>query len=708
MWFTAAVLIMIAVQSVAIVLNINSQNLNADVRHTQDILRAANRIDKSISNIALASRNYVLSNDESAVAQIPFERKEIHDALESLRGLVKGHVGRTRSIREIGEVLGQYQFSIDGLQQSVARNDTEAAETVIQQGQSLVNQAKARIRTFMDAERSTMRDDQACAADSASLSLITTIVGTALSLVAIAAVVVMLSRESDALAKAQKELLQNEIITREIFDNATQGISLRDLHGRFQVVNAALLKWLGKSREEVVGHTEAEVLRPTSAALLIPIGERAAREDRVIEETVEVPGPSGPRTYVIVRFPVRDPNGTMMGIGGVSTDVSEMANARHMAEEASASKSEFLSRMSHELRTPLNAIIGFAQLLEMYPELEKHRDKVKHILDGGRHLLDLINEVLDIGRIEAGMLSLSPEAVSAREIIDEVMTLVNPIARNSGISIKQETAGSDLLLYGDRQRIRQVLINLVTNGIKYNVENGQVTIRATERDGAVRIEVVDTGQGVPAALVDRLFTPFDRLGAESQKVEGTGLGLALSKMLMSAMDGALGYHPAEPRGSVFWIELPRCQGAAPASSSSQILESSISAFAEERTVLYIEDNLANVQLIKTLFETMDRINLIVAMNGRQGITLASESVPDLVLLDLHLPDMDGEEVMNEVRRLDKLRSVPIIIISADATERQIRRLIDKGAFAYVTKPFDLKELLARVDEALAGKDPQPQ
>lgn len=382
-----------------------------------------------------------------------------------------------------------------------------------------------------------------------------------------------------------------------------------------------------------------------------------------------------------------------------------LEQARDEADRANKAKSEFLSRMSHELRTPLNAILGFGQLLDRQNPTQTQRSRLRHILSAGRHLLDLINEVLDISRIEVGRMQLSLEPVCVADALQEALDLMRPLAVERRIQLSADVdIDATVHVLADRQRLKQVLLNLLTNAIKYTPVSGRVAVSyISDNVESVRISVSDTGPGIDDEKLARLFTPFDRLGAELSTVEGTGLGLALSQRLMNAMRGSIGVDSAPGNGSIFWIELPRTK-----SPLEQIpvrkprVQKRRSATGSDRhTVLYIEDNLSNLTLVEQVLEERPGIELLTAMQGKVGLDLARQHLPNVILLDLHLPDIAGWEVLSQLKADEATRNIPVVVISADATKRQVNRLLAAGASAYLTKPLDVVEFFRVLDETIS-------
>jgi PAS domain S-box-containing protein len=396
---------------------------------------------------------------------------------------------------------------------------------------------------------------------------------------------------------------------------------------------------------------------------------------------------------------------TARDVTALKTAEIALREAHQHAARATQAKNEFLSRMSHDLRTPLNAVMGFAQVLQLDPLTSTQRDSLAHILRGGRHLLELINEVLDISRIESGRLSLSLEPVALVEAVREATELIRPLAEQRGIAIEATDVGGITVL-ADRQRLTQILLNLLANAVKYNRHDGRVTVSA-QRAGLHRVRVViaDTGAGIPADKLALLFTPFERLGAEHSGVEGTGLGLALAKGLAEAMNGALTAESVVDQGSTFTLELPESDRVAlPRNDADPAPSAAVDTVG---LVLYIEDNRSNLELMERLLALRPGIELAHAPDGGTGLTVVRDRRPDLVLLDLHLPDVPGEEVLRQIWADPATRRVPVAVLSADATPAQKRRLLAAGAIAYLTKPFDIADVLQLVDRIVASPARDP-
>jgi CheY-like chemotaxis protein/anti-sigma regulatory factor (Ser/Thr protein kinase) len=360
--------------------------------------------------------------------------------------------------------------------------------------------------------------------------------------------------------------------------------------------------------------------------------------------------------------------------------------------------------MSHELRTPLNAILGFGQLLQLEDLTQEQNESVDHMLAGGRHLLGLINEILDISRIEAGSLALSPEAVDVAGVVKDTVDLIRPLAAERELDLVAPGEASDApAVQADHQRLKQVLLNLASNAVKYNRHGGSIRVAyEATAPGRVTIVVEDTGPGLAPDKLARLFTPFDRLGAEQTDVQGTGMGLALSKGLVEAMGGSLSADSTEGRGTSFAIELPAAAAATDQGGADAAPPPPAPDPGRVHTVLYVEDNPSNLRLVERVLAERGGVDLLTTAEGEEVQRLVHRHQPELVLLDLHLPDTDGEEVLRRLKADPRTADVPVVVVSADVTPEHIQRMLAAGAREYLTKPLDVAQFRAVVDNLLVG------
>lgn len=537
--------------------------------------------------------------------------------------------------------------------------------------------------------------------------------------------ILITSRDISARKHFEERLRSSEDRFKTIFDQSPIGMALADLEGNFILVNVALGDILGYAPEELTQHNFQDLTHPEDIAADVRLMRRTLNgeistytmEKRYLHKgggivwaalyvTLLHDTDGNPQVFLAQIQDIterrRASQALQRSMQAADRARAEAEQAREEAERANAAKSEFLSRVSHEFRTPLNAILGFGQLLDMSTQLaERDRQSVSLILKGGQHLLELINEVLDISHIESGRLALSPEPVNVRDICLESLELVRHLANEREITLETgSVANAHAYVEADRQRLRQILLNLFSNAIKFNRSGGRVTLKVEENltEQRVRIYVTDTGPGISPARQERLFQPFERLSSEEHREDGPGIGLALSLRLAEAMGGTIDLSSDLGHGSTFWVEMPRSpdplgrlQQLAP------VLEND-SGLPREFLILYIEDNLANIRLMQGLLVQRPQVKLVTALKGDVGLEMAQTQKPDLILLDMHLPGMAGLEVLDALQEAEETRAIPIVVVSADASHRQGERVKARGAAAYVQKPFNLVDFLRLLDE----------
>jgi PAS domain S-box-containing protein len=518
-------------------------------------------------------------------------------------------------------------------------------------------------------------------------------------------------RAEEAVREGQRKLEAALETNQLIMDNSQDVICTIDESGRFVTMNEASEALWGFLPNELIGRRYMELVHPgdhaateTAAKDILDTGKVSDFVNRYIRKDGSIVSVLWSASW----------SASKKMLFCVAHDVTERARieealreAKTEADRANHAKSEFLSRMSHELRTPLNAILGFGQLLERQDPTPQQRGRVDHIMSAGRHLLNLINEVLDISRIEAGHLQLSVEPVAISQVLEEALDLMRPLAADRAMQVSVDVQPEkDLHVLTDRQRFKQVLLNLLTNAVKYTPVGGRISV-SVEQSGSTkrRVVITDTGAGIAKDKLTRLFTPFDRLDVEQSGVEGTGLGLALCQRLMHAMAGDIGVKSTIGKGSAFWIELPAAESPLTALPRNRLPGLDNNSAAEGGKILYIEDNLSNLNLVEQMLAERSHIELLTAMQGGLGIDLARQHSPDLILLDLHLPDLRGHEVLARLRKDKTTQHIPVVVISADATAGQIQRLMKAGAHSYLTKPLDIAEFFRVVDEALRFSRP---
>jgi signal transduction histidine kinase len=391
----------------------------------------------------------------------------------------------------------------------------------------------------------------------------------------------------------------------------------------------------------------------------------------------------------------------------VEQRTEEMKRAKEAAEKANRAKTEFLSRMSHELRTPMNAILGFTQLLQMdskNPLIDNQKKSLEQVSSAGHHLLELINEVLELSKIESGLLDLALTTVNITPILENVISISQPLADEKGISLEySEILAIECFARVDPLRFKEVILNLISNAIKYNKPNGSVVIFYEKQEkGYMRLGVKDSGYGITDKNKDKLFKPFERFDVAAKQIEGTGIGLTIAKQLIELMGGAIGYESVAGEGSLFYIDVPVSDEMSESLIREKRLDSSFASSTDfnEMKILYIEDIPANVDLVKQILAQRKNIEFLSVSNAFDGIEIAKAQIPDLILMDIHLPGMDGLTAFEKLQGIKETQGIPVIALTADAMDGDIKKALEMGFKRYITKPIDVIHFFKTIDEVL--------
>lgn len=519
--------------------------------------------------------------------------------------------------------------------------------------------------------------------------------------------------------KLDQRLRDQQFYTRSLIESNMDALIATDPSGMISDVNKQMEALTGCTRDELIGAPFKNYFTdPERAEAGI---KRVLAENRITNYELTAHARDGKETVVSYNATTfHDRDRTLQGVFAAARDITErkhldqalhetnikLESAKSIAEKANLAKSDFLSSMSHELRSPLNAILGFAQLIESGspPLTPRQKSNIDQILLAGWYLLDLINEILDLALIESGKLLLSLEPMSLNEVMSDCQAMIEPQAQKSGISLTFPQFDCPYFVKADRTRVKQILINLLSNSIKYNKAGGTVAVNYSANTAErIRISITDTGEGLSGDNLSQLFQPFNRLGRETGTEEGTGIGLVVSKRLVELIGGEIGAESTVGEGSVFWIELNRTVAPQIALDDDQflaIIPAKISAEAPLRTLLYVEDNPANLLLVENLLERRPDIHLLSAQDGLHGIEVARASLPDVILMDINLPGINGIHALEILRKDPTTAHIPVVALSANAMPRDIVRGLEVGFFRYLTKPIKLNEFLDTLDAAL--------
>ncbi|CRM80627.1 ATP-binding protein [Pseudomonas sp. 25 R 14] len=721
-----------------------------DVRRVLLVQGDIQTVHTLLAEAAASVRGYLLTHQEDFLPGYLKAKPLIESALRRL----DSHVRDERVRAQLTAIAPLINSKIDGLEQMLRDREAkpESLTTILVNNKYILDELREHIGTMLTLEDTLLAERTAAAYATRQRLLFSTLLAALCGLFGAIVAVLFLSKgivarvqqvqgnaqrlalgqplqpqppENDEigqlgtrlveagllLAERERALRDNEERLRLIIDGVKDyGIFALDTQGYVTSWNAGAERIKGYTEQEIIGQHFSMFYLPQECPQHPEMALREATRDGHYMEEAWRCRKNGSRFWASVVITAQyDSSGTLRGFSKITRDITDrraaeiaLRTAREEAERASLAKSEFLSRMSHELRTPLNSILGFAQLLDMdAPPGQKAQ--IGHILRAGQHLLILINEVLDIAKIEAGRLPLNIESVPLAIALQEALTLVSPMAADAGIQLAPlPILAADSGIVADRQRLTQVLLNLLSNAIKYNRPEGQVSIEVKIDQQRIAVSISDTGKGIAADRLVRLFKPFERLETDPN-VEGSGLGLALSKSLLEMMNGSLTVQSQPGVGSRFTLELAFVHlqdavGAAAAALDNRPLIPALADPEVQGKVLCIEDNLSSLALIETVLQRRPGIKLLSSMQGQLGLDLATQHAPQLILLDVSLPDIDGLNVLQRLRRCAITRTTPVLMITADATDLTRQALSDAGATAVLTKPIHIPSFLAHLDQ----------
>jgi PAS domain S-box-containing protein len=720
--------------------------------HTSDVLKRAKGLLSSLTDAETGMRGYLLTGDKAFLESYLAVRDDISGQMEELRQITLIGASRTH-VDALTPLVDEKMAHLSRAIELYHNGDTTAAiETVSSgEGRRLMDSIRAEVNSINQIEESALSLDEAKFQTDMRLLFTVIVVSSLLVILLTLSFAYLIYRETqqriknvvhletrhflEAEQELNKQLQQTNVALQVSEDKLVvtlnsigDAVIATDVDGRVALLNPVAEQLTGWAKADAIGRPAGEIFRiineETRQPAAMPVTEtlKHGTIQGLANHTILIARDDSEISIADSCAPIRDREDRVVGAVLVFRDVTERTRldhalheknldleyARSVAEKANLAKSEFLSSMSHELRSPLNAILGFAQLMESdsLPPTSAQKQSISQILQAGWHLLKLINEVLDLAKVEAGQVSLSPEPVSLAEVMLECHGMVESQAQQHGIELIFPRFDIPCFVRADRTRVKQVLINLLSNAIKYSIKQGTVKVEYAESaPGRIRVSIRDSGAGLSQEQMSQLFQAFNRLGQEAGGVEGTGIGLVVAKRLVELMGGEIGVESAVGEGSVFWFELlsvdePRLLLETGGIAALEALHLNGEHGAYLNTVLYVEDNPANLKLVEQIIARHPGIHLLAAINGTSGIEIARASLPDVILMDINLPDINGFEALKILRSDPSTLNIPVVALSANAMPRDIQKGMDLGFFRYITKPIKLTEFMTALNDAL--------
>ncbi len=696
----------------------NERNEAHRLQHTLEVLNNISQIKIDLLIPSAMVRGYLISGNEQDLSELERYKASREAALGRLSELTAESPVLTKEWLALNSALNtrkEIAKHLIALRKSGgldAARDYLISENVSEQRKSLFQI----FHSMEDEENRLLSESHAKLVRARTASIALGITTTLALFTLIAMTYLLIRKQMEDSLKSQQALESSSTRVMTILNTVSDGILTINKHGIVETMNPAAERLFGYPASEVIGKN-IKMLMPASyrdshdghMERYLETGEK-----RIIGMGREAHGQHKDGHI----FPIELSVNEMVLDGekhftGVAHDISSrkksqqaLIDARDEADRANRAKSEFLSSMSHELRTPMNAILGFSQLMEYDDTLSaEHKDNVQEIIKAGEHLLVLINEVLDLAKVESGRVELSLEPVEVCAIIAECIPLVNALADKRSIRLSHKGL-QGVMVRADRMRLKQALLNLISNAIKYNRDGGSVHIEIQTADlpekDNLRILVTDTGQGIPPERITDLFQPFNRLAAENSGTEGTGIGLTITRRIVEMMNGSVGVESEIGKGSTFWIELPMDVAWEAAPGNMPRALSNARQRKDKKTLLYIEDNPANLKLVRQILRNQEHIHLLTSDNPELGMELALLHKPDLILLDINMPKMDGYQLLEILKSEEALANTPIVAVTAKAMERDIKHGKTAGFAEYITKPLDIEPFLETIERCLVG------